>query len=287
MNKALLALLWIASALLTYWVGLEQGSTALHSDDQNYQKISSLPKTDEPIAKNLNFLWISPSPVLSSSDVSSEEVATLKSNLEEERKDYRTQRSDLQERMKSSNPLIRLRAFTELLEDGSAQSIEQAREIYEKLPEGPQRFSELRMLAFTWGQSDPQSALEWSRKLEGFDQRIGTGSVLDSWARYDSAGAIAWAQENFDGEDNPYFIGIISGMSDNDLVGASELMTSSIWPYPAVEPLPSSWRRLGRWVRMWPFILQIIFLKDRFRILHLVRLPKRLPRMILVGPSSG
>ena len=69
--------------------------------------------------------------------------------------------------MKSSNPLIRLRAFTELLEDGSAQSIEQAREIYEKLPEGPQRFSELRMLAFTWGQSDPQSALEWSRETRG------------------------------------------------------------------------------------------------------------------------
>ena len=106
------------------------------------------------------------------------------------------------------------------------QSIEQAREIYEKLPEGPQRFSELRMLAFSWGQSDPQAALEWSNNLEGFDKRIGTGSVLDSWARYDSDGAIAWAKENFEGEDNPYFIGIISGMSQNDLIGASELMTT-------------------------------------------------------------
>jgi hypothetical protein len=78
-----------------------------------------------------------------------------------------------------------LRAFSELLEDGSPQSIEQAKEIYEKLPEGPQRFSELRLLAFSWGQSDPESALEWSSNLDGFDKRIGTGSVLDSWARYD------------------------------------------------------------------------------------------------------
>ena len=82
------------------------------------------------------------------------------------------------------------------------------------------------MLAISRGQSDPQAALEWSDKLEGFDKRIGTGSVLDSWSRYDSAGAIAWAKENFDGEDNPYFIGIISGMSENDLIGASELMTT-------------------------------------------------------------
>ena len=226
MNKALLALLWIASALLTYWVGLEQGSTALHSDDQNYQKISSLPKTVEPIArKSPPSSGFSPLPVSSSSEESSEEVSTLKSKQEEERI-IATQASGLQERIKSSNPVIRLRAFTELLEDGSAQSIEKAREIYEKLPDGPQRFSELRMLAYSWGQSDPQAALEWSKKLGGYDQRIGTGSVLDSWARYDSAGAIAWAQENFDGEDNPYFIGIISGMSDNDLIGASELMTT-------------------------------------------------------------
>ena len=50
--------------------------------------------------------------------------------------------------------------------------------------------------------------------------------MLDSWARYDSAGAISWAKENFEGEDNPYYIGIISGMSENDLVGASELMAT-------------------------------------------------------------
>ena len=82
------------------------------------------------------------------------------------------------------------------------------------------------------GKSDPESALECPNNLSGFDKRIGTGSVLDSWARYDSDGAIAWAKENFEGEDNPYFIGIISGMSQNDLIGASELMTTSLWPYP-------------------------------------------------------
>jgi hypothetical protein len=153
------------------------------------------------------------------------EVVEVEPNWEEERISE-TQTSDLQVRIKSSNPVVRLRAFSELLEDGSPQSIEQAKEIYEKLPEGPQRFSELRLLAFSWGQSDPESALEWSSNLDGFDKRIGTGSVLDSWARYDSESAIAWAKENFEGEDNPYYSAIISGMSENDLIGASELMTT-------------------------------------------------------------
>ena len=225
MNKAFIALLWIASALLTYWLGLEQGS------DSAYTGPGKLALTNDNalIAKKnegISQVTAKASPALPPREPSAPiEVVEVNFDRAEE-KIYESDSLDLQERIKSSNPVVRLRAFTELLQDGSPQSIEQAREIYEKLPEGPQRFSELRMLAFSWGQSDPQAALEWSNNLEGFDKRIGSGSVLDSWARYDSNGAIAWAKENFEGEDNPYFIGIISGMSQNDLIGASELMST-------------------------------------------------------------
>ena len=225
MNKAFIGLLWIASALLMYWLGLEQGTEPSYTGMDGKQVSSTPPpvpqkkKTEQQVSGEL-----SPSVSLSSETRSSE--VSQADPVRDQEIIVEAQSSDLQERIKSSNPVVRLRAFTELLEDGSSQSIEQAREIYENLPEGPQRFSELRMLAFSWGQSDPQAALEWSGNLEGFDKRIGTGSVLDSWSRYDSAGAIAWAKENFEGEDNPYFIGIISGMSENDLIGASELMTT-------------------------------------------------------------
>ena len=225
MNKAFIALLWIASALLTYWLGLEQGSDSAYTKTSN----QSLPGDSSLVVQNnaekpQQTPKISPNP---SAREPSAPVEVVEVDLDRaEERIYESDSPDLQERIKSSNPVVRLRAFTELLQDGSTESIEQAREIYEKLPEGPQRFSELRMLAFSWGQSDPQAALEWSNNLEGFDKRIGTGSVLDSWARYDSDGAIAWAKENFEGEDNPYFIGIISGMSQNDLIGASELMTT-------------------------------------------------------------
>ena len=70
--------------------------------------------------------------------------------------------------------------------------------------------------------------MEWASGLGGFDKRIGQSSVMDSWARNDSDSAIAWARENFEGgegTENPYFIGIISGMSENNLIGATELMT--------------------------------------------------------------
>ena len=225
MNKAFIGLLWIASALLMYWLGLEQGAEPSYTGVDGKQ-VSSTP----PPVSQKKKIEQQVSGELSRSDSLSSETRGSEVSQADPVRDQEiiveAQSSDLQERIKSSNPVVRLRAFTELLEDGSPQSIEKAREIYEKLPEGPQRFSELRMLAFSWGQSDPQAALEWSDNLEGFDKRIGTGSVLDSWSRYDSAGAIAWAKENFDGEDNPYFIGIISGMSENDLIGASELMTT-------------------------------------------------------------
>ena len=113
-------------------------------------------------------------------------------------------KDSFRERMDSSNPVVRLQAFTELLQNPTSENIATAREAYEKLPEGPARFSELRMLSFSWGQADPRAALEWTSNLDGFEQRIGSGSVLDSWARYDSDGAIAWANENFEGEENPY-----------------------------------------------------------------------------------
>jgi len=225
MNKAFIALLWIASALLTYWLGLEQGSGSAYPQAVN----QASPDDNAVIAKKnagMSQVTVKAPPVLPSSELSDPDTIIAADPNGEEERIYETQTSDLQDRIKSSNPVVRLRAFSELLEDGSPQSIEQAKEIYEKLPEGPQRFSELRLLAFSWGQSDPESALEWSNKLDGFDKRIGTGSVLDSWARYDSESAIAWAKENFEGEDNPYYSAIISGMSENDLIGASELMTT-------------------------------------------------------------
>ena len=221
MKKAIIVLIWIASVILTYWLGIEQAGESVGPETVNQPLVSDSSAISKKDDEQRQIKSVSALP----KESISEKVVVAQPRLEEKTL-TNPKRSDFQDRIKSSNPVVRLLAFAQLLEDGSPQSIEEARGIYEKLPEGPQRFSELRMLAYSWGQSDPQSALEWAQKLDGFDQRLGTGSVLDSWARYDSAGAIAWAKENFEGEENPYYIGIISGMSENDLLGASELMTA-------------------------------------------------------------
>ncbi len=47
MNKAFIALLWIATGLLTYWLGLEQGTDSAYSNDG----IQSLPNDSSSMAK--------------------------------------------------------------------------------------------------------------------------------------------------------------------------------------------------------------------------------------------
>ena len=220
MNKILLASLWIVSVLLTYWLGLTQSNNS----SESLAEVLPQPPQAKP-----------PPQVKSSNPVKSTVVS-----WDEPASDFETQapeaevgenpisfeEGDLMTRVASSNPVIRLRAFTELLQNPTPGNLQAAREAYSKLPGGPSRFSELRMLAYSWGQMDPQTALEWVDSLSGFEDRIGAGAVMDSWARYDSASALAWAQENFEGNDNPYLVGVVSGMSESDLAGASELIAS-------------------------------------------------------------
>ena len=226
MKKPLFAILWIFSIALGYWAGK-------NSDSQANPVVS--PNPIERVAQNS-------APLIEPGQASAKnpEVNTVENesvlpepalivevpNLETERVESGP---SVVERMRSNNPLIRLEAFSELLQTPGADSIGGAISAFQELPEGPGRFSELRMLAYSWAQIDPPGAIEWMEELDGLEQRIGTGTVLDSWARVDSASAIAWAKEKFEGQggdENPYYIGIVSGMAESDLVGATELMTS-------------------------------------------------------------
>jgi hypothetical protein len=129
------------------------------------------------------------------------------------------------ENLDSNDPIKRLLAFASLLEEPDSPKIQTALQTYESLPGGPGRFSELKMLAFAWGQVNPQGALAWAQKQQHWDEHIASSSIMDSWARNDADAAISWAKENFDGEENPYFVGIINGLSETSLAQATDLMT--------------------------------------------------------------
>ena len=222
MNKLLLAFLWIFTLAVAYWYGLTQkmesdrssvNRSELTNPEKDTRKVDSkeqvrLPKNVKPSVP-INTL-VEEEKVITDQEVGIESQVSIA------------------DRLASGNPVVRMQAFAELLKNPTEDNIASAIEAYDKLPEGPSRFSELRLLTFSWAQVNPEGAIKWVKSLDGFEQRIGTGSIMDSWARNNSDEAIAWARENFDGgegSENPYFVGIISGMAENNLVGATDLMS--------------------------------------------------------------
>ncbi len=226
MTNKLYPVLWIASLALSFWLGLQRGQ----QKNQARETFEIAAAGKKPDFEDPNRDEVKTSPAATPGTATLNETSQYdglatdgsKSNADT----LQAREKSFEEKLSSSNPVLRLRGFAELLERSSEGKLDKAREIFENLPEGQQRFSELRMLAYTWGQSDPRAALVWTENLDDFERRLGVVSVLDSWSRYDSESAISWAKENYDGEDNPYFLGIISGMSENNLIGATELMTS-------------------------------------------------------------
>ena len=223
MNKIIFSFLWVLSLGVAYWLGVKTSDkspaweeTGDHKEPNIQSTHSILPEevlesdpTKEGIATDSSNLVVSESLEFPENASHNEVPKTLSPN----------------EKLLSSNPLERLQAFTEILKNPDQDSINLALEAYESLPGGPGRFSELKTLAFAWGQVNPQAALAWAKKQQHWDEHVATGSILDSWVRNDADAAIGWANENFEGEDNPYYVGLVKGLSEVSLPKATDLMT--------------------------------------------------------------
>jgi hypothetical protein len=223
MNKIIFYFLWVLSLGVAYWLGVKTSDVSAEWEESGDQKGSNLQPTDSNLAEEVL-----------ESDPTKEGVATDSPNLEvsesvelSENNSRNSVSKTLSpnEKLLSSNPLERLQAFTEILKNPDQDSINLALEAYESLPGGPGRFSELKTLAFAWGQVNPQAALAWAKKQQHWDEHVATGSILDSWVRNDADAAIGWANENFEGEDNPYYVGLVKGLSEVSLPKATDLMT--------------------------------------------------------------
>jgi len=220
MNKAILIFIWVLTAACAYLVGLSNRPESLKENPGIVRNEEKAPSGKVPPLPP-KAIQLSPADVEafnSGGDGEPVREVVPREIISNER--------DVLSRIESSNPVERTLAFAELLQNGDAESIQAAVDAYNKMPGGPGRFSELRMLAFSWAQIDPEGAMKWTQEQGRMEKYIGSGAVMDSWSRSDPQGAIAWAKENFEGEDNPYFIGIVRGMSETDMVGATELMTS-------------------------------------------------------------
>ena len=219
MSKGMIAAVWGGSLVAAYWLGLfyetDSGTITPETESElvSFKEVISFPVKDSDRRgidlREVSVNELSPASAL----IRIEEF----NNEPKENKNLR--------KLAASHPIRRLKAFAELLENPNAQTIEYAMEAYESLPGGPGRLSELKLLAFAWGQVDPEGALIWAKNQQHWDEHVASSSIMDSWARYDADAAIAWAKENFDGNDNPFFVGIINGLSESSLIKATDLMT--------------------------------------------------------------
>jgi hypothetical protein len=226
--KILIISIWAASVALAYWLGLEGGSEFAASNEMTkgggeiargpLPNVKGAPKAPSPIGPDV-------STISSRDEEASNALASSRERIDDVPVPQSEQKS-LLKRLRSGNPVERLAAFTELLNDPTSANLSSAIDAYKTLPEGHTRFSELRLLTYAWSQVDPAGALEWVGSLSRFEKHIGSGSVLDAWSRNDPNAAIEWAKSNFEGDDNPYFVGIITGMAEKDFAGATQLMES-------------------------------------------------------------
>jgi hypothetical protein len=215
MNKYFWVISWGLTVVIAYWLGLINNSKLPHESDLLTDAYAT--NSSNPVQH-----FASTNSSINSVQLATENRVFLQP---EEVPAVLLLTENTPRNLNSNDPVERLHAFASLLKEPDAQKIQTALETYESLPGGPGRFSELKMLAFAWGQVDPQGALEWAQKQQHWDEHIASSSIMDSWARNDADAAISWAKENFDGEENPYFVGIINGLSETSLIQATDLMT--------------------------------------------------------------
>lgn len=153
--------------------------------------------------------------------------------------------------LQASDQIDRYLAFAEVLQGLDETNIQQALQAFEDLPRGYDRTRELSLLLRAWASFDGASAMAWVEdraKDDGRMRWMGGHSVMSGWATTDPDGALAWARENFEGEENPYLLGVIDGVANNDVNRASSIMESM--PYgrmrgQAVESMVGEFMRKG------------------------------------------
>ncbi|MEM9236473.1 MAG: hypothetical protein AAGB14_06815, partial [Verrucomicrobiota bacterium] len=86
-----------------------------------------------------------------------------------------------------------------------------------------ENMNEYGMLLTAWAKADPLSALDYAKENTGTP--FARNTILATWVTNDPEGAIAWANQNHEGnEANPFMVGVIRGLAQYDPARASQLM---------------------------------------------------------------
>jgi hypothetical protein len=224
MNKIPIIFILALVGLLGYWAGLKNSSGSSLSDSFELDNVKS-----------------------SKSDSTHNILSESKPAFEPNRGEFSTTRTDgetlpvptgnqtrkdLLRQVGSNDPLEQMSAFVQLCQNLDDETIKVMIEAYEKKDwDGIDAMLFLNYFTYAWARHDPIAALEWSKTRDPFiEQDLVCEAMLSGWASVDPQASLKWARENESLKDeeqkrgNELLIGVMKGMAETDLAGATELM---------------------------------------------------------------
>ena len=219
-----MAFLFVGVGLASYWAGLEHGTGKLHQELSYGQPLES-PKSNLSEIK-APVTWA----VFESNERGTS--AALAEGRTSSTPPQKPSRKDLLVQVGSNDPLEQMSAFLQLCQNLDDETIKAMIGAYEKKDwDGMDAMLFLNYFTYAWARHDPIAALEWSKTRDPFlEHDLVSEAMLSGWASVDPQAALAWARENkspWDQEQkrgNERLIGVIKGMAETDLAGATELM---------------------------------------------------------------
>lgn len=224
MNKILIICFLALVGLLGYWAGLQNSSGSSLSDSSELDNVKSSKSDSLQNMKSENKL-----------DFESNAQNFPVTNADGETLPVPTRnqtRKDLLRQVGSNDPLEQMSAFVQLCQNLDDETIKVMIEAYEKKDwDGIDAMLFLNYFTYAWAKHDPIAALEWSKTRDPFiEQDLVSEAMLSGWASVNPQAALSWARENESLKDeeqkrgNELLIGVMKGMAETDLAGATELM---------------------------------------------------------------
>jgi hypothetical protein len=122
-----------------------------------------------------------------------------------------------------TDPLDRTRQWIQFIDGLSESEFEGVVAEMRASGQSQENMEEYGMLLTAWAKINPLAALDYATK--NTQNPFARQTILAAWASTDPSGAIAWAKDNFKGEGaNPFMVGVIRGLAQNDPQLASSLM---------------------------------------------------------------
>lgn len=224
MNKISIIGILALVGLLGYWAGLQNssGNSFLDSSELNNVKSSRSDFFENMVSES--------KPAF---EPNRGEFSTTRTDGETSPAPTRKQtREELLQQVDSNDPLEQMSAFLQLCQSLDGETIKAMIEAAEKKDwEGIEAMLFLNYFTYAWAKHDPIAAIEWSKTRDPFIEKdLVSAVMLSGWASVDPEAALSWARENESLRDNEQkrgnelLIGVMKGMAETDLAGATELM---------------------------------------------------------------